>query len=183
SIPAVLMNKWDTKFVPLIYDTLTANPFNTQQLFSVTGTPSDPSFLNLTIGLSTEGILWYNVFATEDAIDKLGGRPFENFDKVYEGSYDDDALNAGVKRFKAQPAALEEIAANYETSGILQRPLVTMHTTGDPIVPYWHQQLYWNKVLDVYPLYPVQSITIEKYGHCSFTAEEVLGAFTLLVTP
>ncbi len=183
SIPAVLMNKWDTKFVPLILNTLAANPFKTQQLMNVTGAPFDPSFLDLTIGLSTEGILWYNVFATEDAIGKLGGRPFENFNTVYAGSFDDDALNAGVKRFKAQAAALEEIANYYETSGVLLRPLVTMHTTGDPIVPYWHQQQYWDKVLAQNPFYPVKSFTIDRYGHCSFTAGEVLSAFSALVTP
>ena len=180
SIPAVLMNKWDTKFVPLIYETLAVNPLNTQQLMNVTGAPFDLVFPNPTIGLSTEGILWYNVFATEDAIAKLGGRPFDNFDTVYAGSFDDGALNEGVKRFKAQPAALEEIANYYETSGVLQRRLVTMHTTDDPIVPYFHQELYEDKVSGNQLFSPIM---ITRYGHCNFTAAEVLNAFSVLVSP
>jgi pimeloyl-ACP methyl ester carboxylesterase len=180
-IPAVLMNKWDQKFVPRIGDVLAANPVNTPQLMNVTQAPFDPLYPT-TIGESALSILWYNVFATEDAIDKLGGRPFDNFERVYTGSFDDEALNAGVKRFKAQPAALEEIASNYETSGVLLRPLVTMHTTGDPVVPYWHQEIYWDKVANKNPYYPDLSIMINRYGHCSFTADEVLGAFFFLTS-
>jgi len=181
SIPAVLMKQWDTEFVPRVGGVLQADMLKTQQLFSVTSAPFD--LLNpMTMGESTLGILWYNVFATEDAIDKLGGRPFDNFDRAYEGSFDDDLLNARVKRFKAQPAALEEIANNYETTGKLTRPLVTMHTTGDPIVPAWHQQLYWDKVHAQNLGYLGTSLMIEGYGHCAFSPDDVLTAFSLLVS-
>jgi len=180
SIPSSLMNKWDTVYVPLIGDVLTANPLNTQQLLSVTSAPIDP-FTPNTIGETTLGILWYNVFATDDAIKKLGGKPYDNRDRVYVGSLDDNALNAGIKRYKARQSALDEIASNYETSGLLLRPLVTMHTTGDPIVPYWHQTLYTTKVLANNLSSPYLPIEIVRYGHCSFTLPEVLNGFGSLV--
>lgn len=117
-----------------------------------------------TFGLTTLGILWYNVFATNDAIDKLGGRPFDNFDRVYSDPLNpalDALINAGVKRFKEQPAALEEIANKYETTGNLMRPMVTIHTTGDPIVPVCHQGLYSGKVPGVFPYFPYVPITVD----------------------
>jgi pimeloyl-ACP methyl ester carboxylesterase len=178
SIPAVLMNKWDSNYVPLIGSTLIARPGNTQQLLAVTGAPVDPVNPN-TIGETALGILWYNAFATRDAIKKLGGQPFDNRTRVYSGSANDTLLNLGVKRYKAKPAALAEIASSYETSGILQKPLVVMHTTGDPIVPYWHETDYTAKV-GGNPLY--LPITINRYGHCAFTLPELLGGFVNLVT-
>lgn len=182
NIPASLMNKWDSVYVPRVAGELAANPFNTSQLFAVTGAPyfSDPS----TFGPTALGILWYNVFATNDAVDKLGGRPFDNFDRVYSDPLNsalDASINAGVKRFKAQPAALEEIANYYETSGDLVRPMVTMHTTGDPIVPVWHQDLYTSKVPGVFPDFPYIPITVDRYGHCAFTLGEIQSAFGQLV--
>lgn len=180
NIPSSLMNKWDSVYVPRIAGVLATNPLGTQQLLSVTSAPIDPSDPN-TIGETALGILWYNVFATNDATDKLGGRPFDNFDRVYSGSFNDALLNAGVKRYKAQPAALEEIANYYETTGILMRPLVTMHTTGDPIVPFWHQTMYTEKVLGNNPHSPYLPITINRYGHCAFTVPEILNGFGTLV--
>jgi hypothetical protein len=175
-----LMNKWDSVYVPRIAGVLAANPLNTQQLLSVTSAPIDPPDPN-TIGETTLGILWYNVFATNNAIDVLGGQPFDNFDRVYTGSLDDASLNAGVKRFKAQTSALTEIANYYETSGALQRPLVTMHTTGDPIVPFWHQTFYTQKVFTNNPNSPYLPIAINRYGHCAFTLAEVVNGFGTLV--
>src|SRR5512143_1718246 len=58
NIPRSLMTKWDSVYVPRIGEVLGANPLNTQQLFSVTSAPFDPSE-PLTIGETTLGILWY----------------------------------------------------------------------------------------------------------------------------
>ena len=180
NIPRSLMDKWNGLYAPRVANVLGANPLNTQQLLSVTQAPIDATN-PLTVGETTLGILWYNVFATNDAIAKLGGQPFDNRTRVYSGSLNDTLLNAGVKRFKAKPAALQEIASNYETSGVLLRPLVTMHTTGDPIVPAWHQSLYTNKVIGNNPVAPYLPMTIERYGHCSFTLPETIAGFQALV--
>lgn len=180
NIPKSLMNKWNSVYVPRIAGVLAANPVNTTHLFAVTGAPE--LFVPDTYGPTSLGVLWYNVFATNDAIDKLSGRPFDNFDRVYSDPLNpalDASINEGVKRFKAQQSALDEIAANYETSGLLQRPFVTMHTTGDPIVPYWHLTEYTAKVPGAFPYY--MPITVNRYGHCAFTLDEIEGGFTQLV--
>ena len=99
-------------------------------------------------------------------------------DRLYSGSLDDAALNAGVARFQftADPAKL----AKLQTAARLERPLVTIHTTGDPIVPIWHQALYRDR-LPFFSRLLHTPITINRYGHCKFTDAEVLAAFAVLV--
>ena len=47
--------------------------------------------------------LWYNVFATNDAVSKLGGNPYGNRGRWYFGSSNDLRLNLLVRRFSGRP--------------------------------------------------------------------------------
>ena len=180
-IPPQLIDTWDTYYIDTVLPVLTApaSAISVTQLLNVTKVPivlSDPTTISTTI--STE--LWYSVFATNDAVAKLGGQPFDNQSRVYSGSLNDVALNAGVLRFSASPAALAEVAAYYQTAGRPQVPLVTIHTTLDQTVPYWHQTLYRDKVVvnNFTPRHDL--IRVERYGHCNFTLDEVIQALLLL---
>jgi pimeloyl-ACP methyl ester carboxylesterase len=133
---------------------------------------------------STESILnllWYNVYATEDAKEKLGGQPLDNRNREYTGSSDDVALNVGVERFTATLEAVEVISEGYQTTGNLRVPLVTLHTTGDPVVPYWHATQYASKTVEAGAESLHAHIRVERHGHCSFGQWEILGAFGRLV--
>jgi hypothetical protein len=178
------MSAWESVFVPQIAG-LIGNPDTqhiTEQLLWTSRAPIDPADPSTAIA-TTVGILSYNVFATNEARDELGGQPFDNKDTVYFGSVNDQALNkpGGVQRFAADEAALLEISRNYETSGHLKVPLVTMHTTGDPIVPYWHETLYNAKALFGGSALKHVNFPIDRYGHCTFTTEEAMTAFATLV--
>src|SRR5207249_10158385 len=120
-----------------------SNADRIREVLAVTHAPTDAGD-PATIKGTTLGILWYSFRGTNDAIEKTGGMPFDNVDRSYAGSHDDAALNAGVARFRftADPA----LVAQLQTSGRLARPLVTIHTTGDPIVPIWHEPLYRKKL-------------------------------------
>jgi pimeloyl-ACP methyl ester carboxylesterase len=179
-IPEDLMVNWETVYMPRVLAYLIFRPLATRQLLAVSAAPYDLAD-RTTIAETSLGILWYNVFATNDAVAKLGGNPFDNHDRKYTGSYSDYWLNRRVARFTADPAALANIASFYETSGILQRPLVTMHTTGDPIVPGWHQSLYAQKVLANNPAASFIPNEIDRYGHCAFTLDEVQEGFGQLI--
>ncbi len=109
----------------------------------------------------------------------LGGNPFDNRTRWYWGSANDRKLNKRVQRFAADLEALSALQP-YETSGQLSIPLVTMHTTGDPVVPFWHEILYTMKAGLRSPG-KVIPIPISAYGHCSFTQEQVMAGFGLLV--
>jgi hypothetical protein len=60
------------------------------------------------------------------------------------------------------------------------RPLVTIHTTGDEIVPYWQERRYLAEV-ETSGKGRVTPTPIFRYGHCNFRSQEVLIAFNLLV--
>jgi len=89
----------------------------------------------------------------------LGGNPYTNRATLFPVN---GILGAG----------LNELVA-YETTGNLNKPLL-LHNTGNPIVPYWHTQLYAAKV----PAGREFSIqTSDSHGHCSFTQDEIMAAF------
>jgi hypothetical protein len=154
-----------------------ANAASIQQVLGIARAPIDPA-VPASVKATTLGILWYSFRGTNDAIEKLGGMPFGNVARQYSGSLDDVALNAGVERFQATADAAKLFSL--QTSARLTRPLVTIHTTGDPIVPIWHQSLYRNR-LSFFGKLLHTPITIHRYGHCNLTDAELLAAFAVLV--
>ncbi len=178
-IPDELRDGWTDVYLPAVLQALAADPATTAQLLAVTGAPTDPADI-ATIGATAVGVLWYNVFATGDARQRLGGQPYHNATRNYQGSSDDAALNQGVARFTADPSARATLG-RFETTGQLTIPLVTLHTTGDPIVPIFHQASYAEKVADAGASGQLGEIAVERYGHCNFTQAELLAAFSLLL--
>jgi pimeloyl-ACP methyl ester carboxylesterase len=181
SIPDDLIANWDTYYTTTVVPVITApgSAISVTQLLDVTGVPYTPGDqATIAEGISQE--LWYNVQGTNDAVNKLGGQPFDNHDRVYAGSLNDAALNAGVQRFTASPAALAELEAHYQTAGRPLVPLVTLHTTKDQTVPYWHETLYRAKVTANNWTFRHDNVAIERYGHCNFTVNEVVAALQLL---
>jgi pimeloyl-ACP methyl ester carboxylesterase len=179
NIPSAVISTWDAAYRPAIAGRLAANPSAARQLIR-TGKAAislgDPS----TIATTTLNLLWYNVFATNDGVARLGGVPFDNRHRWYVGSLNDLKLNREAQRFQADAAALTALT-HYETSGRVTKPLVTLHTTGDEIIPFWHQTLYWGKTVAALSGQNVIQVPVFRYGHCNFTTEESLAAFGLLV--
>jgi len=183
SVPQSLIDNWPTYYAttirPAILDPASADKVD--QLLRVSNAPYI-SGVTSTIETSIYDALMYNVLATNDGIAKLGGQPFDNQGRVYTGSNDDAHLNLTVRRFSADQAALDEIEAHYQTTGQLTVPLVTLHTTLDQQVPYWHEPLYRVKVILNDSLALHQHNEVFRYGHCYFEAGEVLVAFLQLVS-
>lgn len=178
SIPQDVMDNWYSFYAPTIANQLAlANPATVGTLLAVTGAPIDPADPDSVLK-TVLGVLWYNAFATNNGIDVLRGQPFDNLDYVYP----DPGLNAFAPRYAADKKPLNTIEHKYETSGALKRPLVTMHTSGDPIVPSWHATLYAEKVSANNKGAPYLNIPVERYGHCSFMTSEMLYGFTWLVS-
>ena len=149
-VPDDLLATWETStysttIKPVIVDP--ANSAKVEELLKVAGVAYSTSDA-ASRESSVERMLWYNIYGTDDATAKLGGQPYNNKQplRTYTGSSDDAALNRDVARFEAAPAALAAIAAQYQTSGRITIPVVTLHTTLDPVVPIWHQQDYTAKV-------------------------------------
>lgn len=186
TIPEGLIDDWTnnnyftTVVEPVIFAPSSA--FSLTELLNTSQLPHVPGDLE-TIRLAIKDLFAYNIMATNDAMVKLGGNPFDNMDRVYSGSSDDTALNQAVKRFSADQAAILAME-NYETSARLERPLVSLHTSLDQQVPQWHEILYGEKVLTnhTWMWYVDQPVPVDSYGHCNFDAyQELLPAFFTLV--
>ena len=179
SIPQNLIKHWSDVYEPQVVAAISSHPDATRQLLRVSRAPVDPSDPS-TVAQTVLGILWYNVFATNEATTRLGGSPYDNRTRIYVGSNNDLRLNLTIQRFTASQTALANLRA-FETSGRLQRPVVSLHTTADPIIPFWQQELYQVKVLTTPHLAPFIGFPVVRYGHCAFTEGEVLAGFALLV--
>jgi fermentation-respiration switch protein FrsA (DUF1100 family) len=149
-------------------------------LLAVTGAASDPADPT-TREATSRRVLWYNVAATNDARLRLGGSPYDNVERLYAGSSFDAEINATAARFAADPLARAALADAWEASGRLERPLVTLHTTGDDVVPYWQSVRYGEKVAAEGASAFYDHVAVERYGHCNFEALEVVGAFNQLL--
>ena len=178
-IPETVRANWDARYVPAIVLALAVNFDAALELIRVTGAPVAGNDLR-SVAETTVGILWYDVFGFADARARLGGQPFDNSTRVYAGSSSDVALNAGVQRHSADPAAVLGLA-RFQTSGDLQVPLTTVHTTGDPIVPINQSVLYGQKVRQAGKAPLLVHQTIDRHGHCAFESLEVLDLFTALM--
>jgi pimeloyl-ACP methyl ester carboxylesterase len=183
-VPGPVIENWlnESSLKQQVRNALTEQPGAARTLLRVARVPvqneTDPEEIEGTIF----DLLRYNVLATNNAIDRLNGYPFDNSDRRYTGTGspgEDETLNMEIDRFQADAFALENIDNEFETSGDLSRPLVTMHTTGDQEVPYWHVPDYREKVSR--RLRHSNIRVSGRYGHCNFRLTEVLAGFAVLV--
>lgn len=180
SIPAEVQENWERVYVPAVKSAIAADPSAARQLLNVTRAPVDP-LDPATVEATAVELLRYNVFGTNDAREVLGGQPYGNIRRFYFGSRNDLKLNLGVRRFRADGAAVQEIESRYQTSGDLDSPVVTLHTTADRITPYWHEPLYRLKTLAQGSTVKHLNIPVLRYGHCSFEIPELLAGFAIVV--
>ncbi|HEY3215134.1 MAG TPA: hypothetical protein VGK93_01440 [Candidatus Eisenbacteria bacterium] len=92
-----------------------------------------------------------------------------------------DAVNAGVVRYSSTPSAENFMRHYYEPTGNIQVPLLTHHTTRDPVVPLWHEDLFRAKVEAAGKSHLLLQRTRDAYGHCNFQEPDLPLAFLDLV--
>ncbi|CAN5124569.1 DUF6351 family protein [soil metagenome] len=99
---------------------------NLRNILAVTGVPEPQLIAHLA---------WATNLFQDMVHKRLGGlNPFSNADTVYSGSDDDAALNAGVERFTADPAAVARLAYDADLSGLIVLPTLSIHAKKDPTV-------------------------------------------------
>ncbi|MGW6907238.1 hypothetical protein [Streptomyces sp. NPDC054940] len=91
-----------------------------------------------------ESHLRFATFTFRDIVhDRLGGRnPFGNQGVRYSGSHDDEALNAGVERFAADPTAVRDLSYDSDLTGKVSVPVLTLHAIDDPTAFVEHEAAY-----------------------------------------
>ena len=153
------------------------------QLVRTANLPVSPTNYLQTAEGSVRALLDFVVLEIDDTIETLGGFPFENQLHWYAGSWNDLQLNLQVTRFHAEAVALQEIQQYYDTRGVLSRPLITMHTLLDEVVPYEHEIRYTIKTLAAPPSWINRAnIPVVRYGHCNFKLVDAALAVGLLLT-
>ena len=115
----------------------------------------------------------FNIRFTNDVLKRTHGHSFfDNIDTVYPA-----AVNGIVDRFAATPDAVNYLQHYYTPTGDLSFPMLTLHTTRDPVVPVFHQAIYGS----IAPAEWLVQRTVNAFGHCSFNEQEMVTAFEDLV--
>jgi pimeloyl-ACP methyl ester carboxylesterase len=172
---------WDAVYMPAIERRILSglHSTKTKQLFEVVNVPEGPT--DGDIVEAAQDILKYNIKGFNDLIEKAGGNPYDNRWRWYRDSdndwKDDWKMNLHVERVQGDSEAKQYVRDYYKPTGDLKKPLVTLHTEEDPIVPYRHELIYAAKGNGE----NLVSIPVPSYGHCNFTPAQVLGSFCILV--
>ena len=88
-----------------------------------------------------------------------------------------DHVNATVARYTAAADAERWLSHYGEASGDLRIPLLSLHTTRDPVVPEFHEARLGSAEAGPWLL---QRETV-RYGHCAFSVDELMTQFEALV--
>lgn len=178
------MSSWREYFEAMVQPAL-RDPEDAQALagwVAAAKLPFDPDNWHETVEQSAYDVLRSSIVNLEDAARALGGFPFGNYGRWYRGSSNDLRLNLLVTRVAAGQAALDEIADHSTTGGILDSPLMTLHTRADQQAPYLHEILYAVKTLRSCSFLAERlNIAVDRYGHCTFTAGGAVFSFAMML--
>ena len=94
--------------------------------------------------------------------------PYDNRFIWYRGSLNDKALNAGVERVSGTLEGFEYLLRYYQPTGLVRIPTVTLHTTRDPLVPYWHEAVYRLLATQQHREGLLVQQSVNRFGHCEF---------------
>ncbi len=180
TIPQELIDNWDSVYLPRIKETVEANPDQAIEILDIVGGPYDLDNPE-TIFSTFEQVIRFNVFGLQDLIKRSGGIPYDNQNRWYRPASNPIQLNRDIERYRADVEALLTLDSFTETTGIITRPLVTLHTTGDPQVSYVQEGLYQRKLRQQGSKSLHRHFPADVYGHCNFTAAQLLFAFNVLI--
>jgi len=151
-------------------------------------------FANATeLGASALYVVGFILRYTNDLIERVNGKiPYDNMTTEYEVNVADPGTNAylsallndardGVERFSADRAALNYYQRNYAPTGRIGIPVLTLHTTRDPGIPFTHEGLFAATVDAAGRDDLLLQRSIDRWGHCAFTPDEMQAAFAELV--
>jgi hypothetical protein len=89
------------------------------------------------------------------------------------------ALNRGV-RVSADPPAVAYLRRNIEFNGVIDGPVLTMHTIADGLVGVSHEAAYRIVVNRAHNGALLRQVFVRRAGHCAFTPSEAVAAFEVL---
>jgi len=85
-----------------------------------------------------------------------------------------------AQRIKADPGAVAYLSDYIIYNGQLPFPVLTMHTTGDGLVPVENERAYRYVVDEAHDSTMLRQIFVHRAGHCAFTPAETITALQTL---
>jgi len=184
---------FETEVLPVIFTQL-QNPLNFGRFEFIrllTGEPL-PGYYD-----GTQPAPWLFLsafFATEGRAEierRAGGRVTQNRDHVYALTDQEKAylaslgvdanpllsgLNFGLRGFNAQEDARRYLVNNFDPTGRILVPVLTLKTMGDGLTPTSHDRVYRDIIASNSRLYLLSQTYTNGIGHCSFTPDQLLKA-------
>lgn len=181
----------DADVLPQLFGILATDPqagLKLEFIRRVTGIPIGPEWPGSILFFATEG--------RAELERRAGGPVGENLDHTYElGSADRAFLTAGgldagvldgwlahmdVNRFQAPANSRGYIERYADYTGSLRRPVLTLHTVVDALVPPAHISKYTETVQAAGRADYLVSAFTSGVGHCAFTPAQLLAAVDVM---
>jgi pimeloyl-ACP methyl ester carboxylesterase len=173
--------EFQTHVVPAVVAAMTADPV-AAATFAAVDQVAIPYVTPVDLVTGTLRALRYQVAGTADLLDRTRGVPVDNEATVYTvGGVPHPLLNAQVQRYSARPNAANYLDRYYEPTGDVRLPVMTLHTTGDADVPFFHQPVYAATVAAAGRSNNLVQRSFDRLGHCTFTVTEQSQALLELV--
>lgn len=129
---------------------------------------------------SIPGLVWFYATILRETEERAGGNPFDNRGTVYRGLGSDTASARGVRRYAADPAAVEYLRSRYTPTGRIADPVFAVHTTYDATVAPEQMDRYRTTAQLAGTEDRFATAFVVADGHCSFTPAQVGAAFDAL---
>ncbi|BDC49598.1 hypothetical protein F183_A19140 [Bryobacterales bacterium F-183] len=126
------------------------------------------------------GVLTFLTYLVKELTERAGGNPFDNRNVIYHHTGDDNAVNASIKRYTADPKAIEYLRTYYTPTGRLSRPMLAIHTSYDPLVPTWIPNTYQSLTDQAGSSNLFVQQYVKRDGHCTITPQEISKGFSQL---
>ena len=180
-VETAIMDAWKWgNLQDIIAGIMVNNPDKVKQLIKCAGVTVDTGD-EIAVGTAMLELLRFNIMLTNDIIDRMGGVPFDNMRKWYHGSYNDWRLNRYIQRVRADYTARVNVR-DYETTADIEVPVVTIHTTGDHVVPFWHNPKYRYKAFIQGNSLLHTGIPVDNYGHCTIEESHIMAALYIVIS-
>ena len=182
TMPELSLDDYEDVIVPLVVGAVMGNLGAAIEIAAVD--QFDLQYDN--IGELIEGIvqsLAIHSVAVNGTLDAARGNPFDNSLVNYTGTSNDAALNAGIERLIADPQARAYAATWYEPNGSIgSTPVILLHTSRDAIVPDAGNNDKYQALVEAsgYGDFLLRR-TVDRFGHCTLTPQEIFGSFADLV--
>lgn len=132
---------------------------------------------NLKTNKDLAGTLAFLVYLVKEIEDRSGGNPFDNRNVIYSGTLDDNKLNSEIPRYAADPKAIAYLRENYTPTGKIEKPMLAIHTSYDPLVPVTIPNTYSTLV----ELAGTSNLFVQQFvehdGHCAILPSEMSRGF------